>query len=124
MSIKVLTYSLTGIFLLPLLPLLPTRTDLEDLFFDAVVVVLLVVIPLIGLWSKRIWFFYYVYIIAVLSLVFIIISFWFLSLFGDQNNILLEILALWPIDLYFGAAIAMTAMLQKRRNAAEIGTAV
>src|SRR5579863_7289692 len=114
MAIKVLTYSLTGIFLLPLLPLLPTRTDLADLFFDAVVVVLLVVIPLIGLWSKRIWFFYYVYIIAVLSLVCIIISFWFLSLFGDQNNILLEILALWPIDLYFGAAIAMTAMLQKR----------
>jgi len=121
MATKSIAYLLVVLFLLPLtLAVLNRRTDLPDLIFAGVFLTVLVVIPLVGLWSGHTWFFYYVYSVAALSLAIIFYAYRVMSLFGDQDFSVLQLaLNLWPIELYFGATITVTAMLQKRRSAAE-----
>lgn len=119
MATRYITWSLVILFLLPLTTL-PRRTDTQDLTFDAVLFIVLTVIPLIGLWSQQAWFFYYVYVVAAIFLLITFFAFWFGGLFGDENLSILQLaLALWPLELYFGVTMFMVAILHKRRIASE-----
>jgi hypothetical protein len=79
--------------------------------------ILFVAIPLIGLLTKKSWFFYYTYIIVPIALVVIICGSWFLSLFGDQAYSLLNIaIGLWPLLVYFAVIVILTVILQRRQK--------
>jgi len=110
---KYVRWALLILFLVPLI----------GLFLDGIkrgsagamiIVFVFALIPITGLFSKKPWFFYYIYIAAPIQ--FLIISFFecFLSLFGDEaQSLTLWIQIILPFFLYFGVIIVLTAILHK-----------
>src|ERR1039457_3935606 len=108
MTTKYVRDSLLVSFLLPLGTLF-TKTNLR---FDAGMLIFFGAIPLIGLLSKKSWFYYYVYAAVPITLLILIPGIWFLSLFGDQAYSLLAIaITLWPLLVYFGVVVVLTVIL-------------
>jgi hypothetical protein len=108
MAQKYIRYSLLALFILPV----GTLFTKPNLSFQIGVLIFFVVIPLIGLLSRKYWLFYYIYVAVPITLLIVSFAIWFASFFGDQAYSLLNIAgALWPLLLYFIIITILTITL-------------
>lgn len=109
-------YALPALFFVPVVTLYRRGSVPVDIG----VAIFWCAIPLIGLLTRSVWFFYYVYVIVPLTLALAVAALWSLSLFGDQAYSLAAIAGLlWPIFVYGAAVLVLTAFLQKNRGRRE-----
>jgi len=88
--------------------------DIGGFIFVLYGVALVVIVPIVGLWLKQCWFFYYMYTLVPLEFVSIVLGTWVISLFGDQYYSPLVIaLNLSPLLAYIGAEIVLTVALHR-----------
>jgi hypothetical protein len=122
MGTRYITWSLIVVFLVPLGTLF-IHTARHNQPFEAIILISFTLVPLIGLRSKQVWFFYYIYVISPGSLIITVCFSQLVGLFSGYDSIL-AFLALWPIELYFVIVVVMVALLHKRiatQNRAPVG---